>query len=198
MRRILLPLLTAALLTLPATASADTFTLDKAHTHVGFKVKHLGVSWVKGEFEDFSGTIEWDPANPDQMSIDVTVKVKSINTDNGMRDDHLRSDDFFNAKKFPDMTFKSTGSKRDGEILYVFGDLTIRETTQEVVLKVTGPTDSVKDPFSPAIKRGASGTAEIEDRFAFGLKWDKATEAGGLVVGRAIFIEIEAELVQKK
>lgn len=203
MNRTLLSLLLAAAVTLPtliapSDAAADTFVMDANHTHVGFKVKHLGVSWVRGEFTDFAGSVVWDPATPDVMEIDVTVKVKSIDTGTTMRDDHLRSDDFFNAKKFPEMTFKSKSSKRDGDTLVVLGDLTIRDVTQEVALYVSGPSDEIKDPFSPQIKRGASGEAKIEDRMAFGLKWGKVTEAGGLVVGKEIFIEIEAELIKKK
>ena len=200
MTRLLLSLAAAALmlpaLLAPSSAAAEEYTLDGAHSTVGFKVRHLGVSWVKGEFQDFSGKVVWDPASPGEMSVDVSVKVKSIDTDNKMRDDHLRSDDFFNAKAFPVMTFKSkSSSKVDGGI-DVVGDLTIRDVTKEVVLHVTDPTDEVKDPFTPAMKRGASGTAKVLDRKEFGLKYGALTEAGGLIVGSEIHIEIEAELTR--
>ncbi len=203
MNRLFLSLLLAAAVAVPAlaapsTASADTFVMDPNHTNVGFKIKHLGVSWVRGEFTQFNGTVVWDPENPDTIELDVSVKIKSIDTGNTMRDDHLKSDDFFNAKQFPNMTFKSTSSKRDGDELVVLGDLTIRDVTQEVEMRISGPSAEIKDPFSPALKRGASGTATIEDRMAFGLKWGKLTEAGGLVVGKQVFIEIEAELIKKK
>jgi polyisoprenoid-binding protein YceI len=203
MNRTLLSLLLAAAVAVPAlaapsTASADTFVMDPNHTFIGFKIRHLGVSWVRGEFKKFRGTIVWDPADPDTIEIDVSIDIKSLTTDNKMRDDHLKSGDFFKAKEFPAMTYKSKKSWRDGDELVVLGDLTIRDVTLEVEMRIMGPSDEIKDPFSATIKRGASATATIEDRMAFGLEWGKLTEAGGLVVGKEVIIEIEAELNKKK
>jgi len=200
MQRLLLitlsALLATALVALPQTAAADTFKVDAAHTNVGFKVRHLGVSWVRGQFSDVKGTVQWDPASPAEMSMSIEIGVKSIDTSNKTRDTHLKSPDFFNASKFPKMVFQSKSSKAVDGGLEVTGDLTIRDVTREVVLAVEGPTEQVKDPYLGP-KRGASATVRI-NRKDYGLKWGKITEAGSIVVGDEIRIEIETELLVKK
>jgi polyisoprenoid-binding protein YceI len=189
-------LLATALVALPQSAAADTFKIDAAHTHVGFKVRHLGVSWVKGEFSDVKGTVQWDPASPGEMSMTIEIGVRSLDTRNKTRDTHLKSPDFFNAAKFPKMVFQSTSSKAVDGGLEVTGDMTIRDVTREVILTVEGPTEEVKDPYLGP-KRGASATTRLS-RKDYGLKWSKITEAGSIVVGNEIRIEIETELLVKK
>jgi polyisoprenoid-binding protein YceI len=198
MHRLFATILLAATLCLaglvgPRSAVADTFKMDAAHTHVGFKVRHMGVSWVKGQFAEVSGTVEWSPESPDDISLDITIDVKSIDTRNKTRDTHLRSPDFFAAAKHPKMTYVSKSSVKTETGYDVTGDLTIRGVAKEVVLHVEGPTDEVKDPFVGK-KRGASATAEV-NRKDFGLKWNKVTEMGSIVVGDVVRIEIETELL---
>lgn len=120
-----------------ASAATETYTIDPVHSSVGFNIRHF-VSKVPGKFNKFTGTITVDRANPEKSSAEATIDVASIDTDNQKRDDHLRSADFFDATKYPTMTFKSTSWKKTGEDTYdVTGDLTIKDVTKPVVLKVT-------------------------------------------------------------
>jgi polyisoprenoid-binding protein YceI len=134
----LLPLaVLAGSLSTTAAAAVDTYTIDPSHSSVGFTVRHF-VSKVPGRFTTFSGTIAVDPANPANNSAEATIAIKSINTESQKRDDHLRSPDFFDAAKYPTMTFKSTAWKKTGENTYdVTGDLTLKDVTKSVVLKLT-------------------------------------------------------------
>ena len=180
----------------PSLAHAATYVIDAAHTEVGFKVKHLLVSNVRGRFAKFDGKIELNEKDVTKSVVDVTIDVNSINTGNEKRDGHLKSPDFFDAAKHPSMTFKSTKVEdAGGGKLKVTGDLTIRGTTKKVVLDVEGPTAEVKDPWGNK-KRGVSASAKIS-RKAFGLRWNKLTEAGGAVVGDEVTILLEVELNAK-
>src|SRR5580692_11989347 len=124
------------LLIIQSASAADTFAIDKAHSSIGFQVRHL-FSNVPGKFDDFTGTIQFDEANPEQSSVEVNIKTASIDTGVKMRDDDLRSPNFFDATKFPETTFKSTSVKRTGEnTADVTGNLTMHGVTKEVVLKV--------------------------------------------------------------
>src|SRR6202051_5134383 len=126
----------SALLIAHSAFAADTYAFDKAHSSVGFQIRHL-FSNVTGKFDDFTGTIQDDEANPEQSSVEVTIKTASIDTGVKMRDDDLRSPNFFDAAKFPEITFKSTSVKRSGEnTADVTGNLTMHGVTKEVVLKV--------------------------------------------------------------
>jgi len=174
-------LLSAALgLTLVASgASAETtWKLDNAHSAVKFSVTHMVIAEVPGNFREFDVTFTQKGSTDFAgSSLAATIKTASINTDNEGRDKHLRSDDFFNAEKFPAITFKSTSFEKTGTDTYIIkGELTIRDVTKPVVL--TGRyTGTVKDPWGNT-KIGFKATTAI-NRFDYGLKWNKALEAGG-------------------
>ncbi len=186
----------AAALAMPGFAQAATFDIDGAHSTVGFKIRHLMVSWVNGKFGKFSGTFDYDAKNPAATVINASIDVESISTDNTDRDNHLRSPDFFDTAKFKTMEFKSkkaTKAGKDG--LKVTGDLTLHGVTKEVVLDVTGLTAPVKDPWGQT-KIGASATTKI-NRKDFGLVWGKVLETGGAVVGDEVQISLDIEGTQK-
>lgn len=173
-------------------ASAATYKIDPVHSEIGFSVKHLMVSTVRGEFTKFEGTVDYDPANVAASKVDVTIDAASIDTSNEKRDAHLTSPDFFDAGKFPQITFRSKKVEGAPGALKVTGDLTMHGTTKEVVLDVEGPTDEIKDPFGRTV-RGVSATTKI-DRRDFGLTWNKALEAGGVMVGDEVKISLDLEL----
>ncbi len=180
----------------PVLAGAATYQIDSDHTSAQFKVRHLMVSNVKGEFSRISGTIVIDDQDISRSKVDVKIDVAAINTGISKRDEHLRSADFFDLAKYPVMTFVGKKVKRSGDgQLKVTGDLTIRGITREVVLDVEGPTAEVKDPWG-LVRRGASATTKI-NRKDFGLTWNKALEAGGVAVGDEVAITIEVEMVKK-
>jgi polyisoprenoid-binding protein YceI len=170
-----------------------SYNIDSAHTAANFTVRHMMVTNVRGGFEKVSGTLNFDPANPATSSVDVTIDVASINTGVADRDNHLRSADFFEAEKYPAITFKSTKVEPTGDnTAKVTGDLTIRDVTKSVVLDVEflGQTAS---PFGDTrIGFEASTAVNRED---FGLTWNVALEAGGVLVGKDIKISIDAEAI---
>lgn len=186
-------------LTLPgaALAAETTWQLDTAHTDVGFRVRHMMVSDVKGRFNEFSGTVKLDEKDiAKSLDIDVVIQAKSIDTNQQKRDDHLRSADFFEVEKHPTLKFvsKKGATKKVGKGKYkVAGDLTIRGVTKPVTLDVEGFEDSYVDPWGNA-HRGGTATAVIK-RKDFGLTWNKALEKGGVLVGEDVKIVLEIELV---
>ena len=197
MKRIITTLSTIIALSLPGLAAASGWTIDQDHSNVGFKVKHLMVSNVKGEFRSFNGTLEIDDKDVTKSKVAVTIETPSITTGVTKRDDHLKSPDFFDVAKYPTMTFVSKKVKKAGnDKLKVYGDLTLHGVTKEVILDVEGPTKAFKDPWGN-IKRGASATTKI-NRKDFGLTWNAAIESGGVVVGDEVTISLEVELLQKK
>jgi polyisoprenoid-binding protein YceI len=141
--------------------------------------------------------IEFKPGNPASVRADIAIETKTINTRNDRRDNHLRSDDFFNAEKFPAITFRSKPAKnvKPGSFELV-GDLTIRDVTREVVLTVEGPSQPIKDPQGNR-RVGANATTTI-NRKDFGVNWNRAIEAGGVVVGDEVKINIEVQAIEKK
>lgn len=182
---------------LPGLAAAETWVIDTAHTVSGFTVKHMMITNVTGVFEVTKGTIEYKPGEPASVKADITVETKSVNTRISRRDDDLRSDNFFSAEKFPTLVFKSKrvqNVRADGFDLV--GDLTIRDVTREVVLKVEGPTGPVRDPQGNR-RVGANASTTI-NRKDFGITWHRAIEAGGVVVGDEVRINIDIEAVEKK
>lgn len=197
MKRIIASVATIIALALPVIASAATWTIDSEHSSVGFKVRHMMVSNVKGEFEKKSGTVEIDDKDITRSKVNVTIDTASINTNVQKRDDHLKSADFFDVAKYPTMTFVSKKVVKAGkERLKVTGDLTLHGVTREVVLDVEGPTAESKDPWGN-IRRGASATARI-NRKDFGLVWNAALETGGVAVGEEVTISLEIEMIKKK
>lgn len=174
---------------------ATAWQLDPDHTGIHFKVRHLMVSSVRGDFEKFTGKVEYDEKNILKSTAEVTIDAASINTRIAKRDEHLRSPDFLDVAKHPSITFKSTGvRKAKGGKLEMTGDLTIRGVTRPVVLKVEGPTQIAKDPWGN-LRVGGSATAKI-NRKDFGLVWNKALETGGVAVGDEVEITIDLELVK--
>jgi polyisoprenoid-binding protein YceI len=185
----------AAVLLSPAVGNAQTWVLDADHTSVGFKVRHLMVSNVKGEFRSFRGTVETDERDVTLSKMSVTIDAASVNTGVKQRDDHLRSADFLDAQKYPAMTFVSERIAKAGERLIINGKLTIHGVTRPVSLDVEGLTPATVDPWG-GVRRGATAVGKI-NRKDFGLTWNKALEAGGVVVGDEVYIILEVEMVRK-
>jgi polyisoprenoid-binding protein YceI len=180
----------------PLVVHADTWQIDPAHTNVEFTVRHLMISNVKGQFEKTTGTINSDPANLASSSIDASIDASSINTRVDMRDGHLKSPDFLDVAKYPTITFKSTKVEADGPGKWkVTGDLTLHGVTKPVVLAVEATGTPIKDPMGKT-RAGASASTKI-DRRDFGLIWNKALEAGGVVVGDEIAISIDLEAIKQ-
>lgn len=174
--------------------ASGTYGLDVSHSHVGFVVRHLMVAKVRGRFAAFTGTVDIadDPA---ASSVHVDIDVASIDTRDEQRDGHLRSADFFDADNHPQMSFRSTKvAHASGDRWLVDGDLTIRGVTKPVQLTVEFEGAAV-DPWGNA-KIGFSATGEL-DREAFGLTWNQSLETGGVLVGKTVKLEIEAELVRQ-
>ena len=171
-------------------AQAGTWAVDKPHTNVKFSVAHLVISDVDGNFKSFDGTMESSKPDFSDAKITFTADVSSINTDNEMRDNHLKSDDFFNAAKFPQIKFVSTSFTPLGDNKYkLVGNLTIRDVTKSVTFDVKYGGTVVAMGGTHA---GFKATTKI-DRFDYNLKWSKATEAGGLVAGKDVEITINAD-----
>jgi len=177
-------------------AIAGTWQIDADHSTVGFKVKHLMVSTVTGSFPKFSGTVEINDTDITKSKVNVSIDVASIYTGVTKRDEHLRSPDFFDVAKYPNMTFVSTAVKASGKgKLLVTGNLTLHGVTKSVVLEVEGPSSVIKDPWGNS-KRGTSALTVI-NRKDFGLTWNAALETGGVVVGEEVTIFLELEMIQK-
>jgi polyisoprenoid-binding protein YceI len=174
------------------TASAQTkWTVDKGHSNVKFSVTHMVVSEMEGTFKVFDGTMEHTKPDFSDAKVNFSIDVASVNTDNERRDGHLKSDDFFNVEKFPKMTFVSTSVKPLGGNKYqMAGNLTIRDVTKPVVFDVThgGVLNT-----SRGAKAGFKATTKI-NRFDYNLKWDRATETGGLVVDKEVTIQVNVEM----
>ncbi len=196
MRRIITALGTIIALALPALAFATTWTIDPDHTYIGFKVKHLMVTNVKGSFVKHNGVVEINEKDITKSKVEISIDTNSINTNVQKRDEHLRSADFFDVAKYPTMTFVSKKVAKVGkDKLKVTGDLTLRGITKQVVLDVTGPTKEVKDPWG-MIRKGASATTTI-NRKDFGLVWNAALETGGVAVGDEVTVNLEIEMIKK-
>jgi polyisoprenoid-binding protein YceI len=195
MKRIIATITSIITLALPALALAASWNIDPDHSNIGFKVRHLMVSNVKGSFEKVSGTVDINDKDITKSKVEVTIDTTSINTNVQKRDEHLRSPDFFDVAKFPTMTFVSKKVAKAGkDKLKVTGDLTLHGVTKEVVLDVEGPAKESKDPWGN-LRRGASATTKI-NRKDFGLVWNKALETGGVAVGEEVLITLEIELIK--
>lgn len=169
--------------------------IDFAHSGIGFSVRHMMISKVRGQFEKFSGHVNFDENDPTQTAVDITIEISSINTRDGQRDNHLRSADFFDAANYPVMAFKSKQveqlSDDEGRLV---GDLTIRGVTKEVALDVEYAGQS-KSPWGTT-SAGFTATATI-NRKDWGLNWNQALETGGVLVGEKVQISIELELIKQ-
>jgi polyisoprenoid-binding protein YceI len=196
MKKNLLSVALAAVLGVTSlSALAESWTVDAAHSTVGFSVRHMMVSNVKGAFGKFTASVDGSPADPTTAKISATIEIASVDTRDTKRDDHLRSADFFDAAKFPQMTFTSTKvEKVSATTAKVTGDLTLRGVTKPVVLDVEY-TQPVKTPWGKSVV-GATATGKIS-RKDFGVAWSKTLDGGGLVVGDDVTIQIELELGAK-
>jgi polyisoprenoid-binding protein YceI len=179
---------------LPQT-STTTWNIDPAHSVAEFKVKHMMIANVKGQFSKVSGVLVRDESNPANDRVEATIEAASIHTRDEQRDAHLKSADFFHVEKFPTLHFKSTGIKVVGEgELSVEGDLTIRGVTRKVRFAVEGPTLPTKDPWGNT--RVAISASTKINRKDFGLTWNAALETGGILVGDDVTITLDAEFVK--
>jgi len=189
-------LIAVLFLTAGLTFAQTKWSFDKAHSEIGFSVTHLIISEVDGHFDNFEGNVTTNGKNFEDAKIEFTAETNSINTNNEQRDNHLKNDDFFNASKYPEMIFVSKSFKKvDGNKYKLVGNLTIRNTTKEVVLNVKH-NGTIVDPWGNT-KAGFKVTGEI-NRFDFGLKWNALMEAGGAVVGETVDLEINIELTKEK
>jgi polyisoprenoid-binding protein YceI len=177
--------------------SAQTkWTVDKSHTKVQFSVSHMVISDVSGNFKNFDAYVETNGDDFENAKIDFWADVNSINTENEGRDKHLKSDDFFNAEKFPKIIFKGKSMKKTGEGKYqLTGDFTMRDVTKEITLDVLYR-GMVKDAWGNT-KAGFKITGEV-NRFDYNLKWNGLVETGGLVVGKTVSLLIDIELQKIK
>jgi polyisoprenoid-binding protein YceI len=181
-------------LTTPQTATA-TWNLDPVHSVAEFKVKHMMISNVKGQFTAVTGAMTLNESDLTNSAIEASIEAASINTRDAQRDAHLKSADFFDVEKFPTLSFKSTRVTPigDGE-LAVEGDLTIHGVTRKALFAVEGPTPPAKDPWGN-VRVGLSATTKIH-RKDFGLTWNAALEAGGILVGEEVIITLDVQFVK--
>lgn len=169
-----------------------TLNIDPSHSEIMFQVKHMMFAKVKGSFETFSGTIQLDPQDLTKSSVSVDVEPSSINTRDANRDAHLRSQDFFGVEQNPTMTFRSTRIEADGDDYKVYGDLTMNGTTKEIVLDAEFNGKGVS-PMGPTVYAfSAEGKVNRKD---WGMEWNAALEAGGVLVSDEVKIEVEVEAI---
>lgn len=170
-----------------------TWNIDSAHSEVGFAVRHMMISTVRGKFTKFEGDVTLDPGKLEEAKVTARIDAASIDTGEEKRDGHLRSADFLDVANYPTLTFTSTRVKRSGDDVEVTGNLKIKDQEHAVTLKgeVTGPS---KDPWG-GTRVGFSLSGEI-DRETFGLTWNQALETGGVLVAKKVKLVLEVQLVQ--
>jgi polyisoprenoid-binding protein YceI len=197
MQRLFSSLLTAAVVALgaPAFAQTATWNIDTAHSAATFAVRHMMLSTVRGEFGKLSGTVQFDGKDVKTVQAEATIDANSIDTREAKRNEHLKSADFFDTAKFPTITFKSRRAEpvSAGRFRLV-GDLTMRGVTKEVTLDVEGPSAELKDQRGNT-RIGATATTKI-NRQDYGVSWNRALDAGGVVVGDEITVTIDLELIK--
>ena len=197
MKRLLASLAAIFALSLPALAGATTWNIDSDHSNIGFKVRHLMVSNVKGSFEKKSGVVTINDKDITKSKVEVSIDTASVNTNVAKRDEHLRSPDFFDVARYPTMTFVSKRVAKAGKgKLKVTGDLTLHGITREVVLDVEGLSKESKDPWGN-IRSGTVASTTI-NRKDFGLVYNSVLETGGVAVGEEVAISLEIEMIKAK
>jgi polyisoprenoid-binding protein YceI len=187
-----------AVLLVSSAASAQTFwAIDKSHSAIKFSVQHMMVAETEGKFKMYEGNVNAKGEDFTDAVITFAVDVASVNTDDEKRDGHLKSDDFFNAEKYPKMTFKSTSMKKGAgkNEFILMGDLTIRDVTKKVTL-VANFGGVTKDPWGNT-RAGFKITGSV-NRIEYGLKWNAALEAGGIAVSETVNIMCNVELIKQK
>jgi len=171
-----------------------TWTLDPAHTRIGFVARHAMVTKVRGSFNEFEGTAAFDGANPAKSHAEVTIKAASIDTRNAQRDEHLRSNDFLAMQEHPEITFTSTGARQvDDTTFELTGDLTIRGVTKSVTIPFTFE-GAATDPFGN-LRAGFEGSVAI-NRKDWGVNWNAALEGGGVLVSDKVTLEFEVSAIK--
>ena len=178
-----------------APGTVTTWKIDAAHSSAEFKVKHMMISNVKGKFSGLSGVLKLDETDYTHSVVEASIPVATIATGDDKRDEHLKGGDFFDAEKFPAMTFKSTNIESVGGGDYeVTGDLTIHGVTKSVVLKLEDVSEPSKDPWGNH-RIGLSGTTKI-NRTDFGLTFNAPLETGGVLVGEEVTISLDVEFIK--
>ena len=178
-----------------AQAETARYNVDPEHSTIEFRVAHMVISKTTGHFKDYSGFIEMDPEAQTVKTIEATIKTASVNTNHEKRDTHLRTPDFFDAEKYPTMTYKLKQYHKNGEHYTAVGDLTLRGVTKEITL--TGNFNGVtKDPWGN-VRAGFNAEGKL-NRKDFGMVWNKALDSGGLVVGDEVHIKLDIECIKAK
>ena len=189
-QRLFAPVALVAILS--STAQAAPWKIDQSHSVASFKIKHMMVSNVTGTVSGVKGMVDLDDSDISKSKVVATLDAASINTGDQKRDEHLRSPDFFNVAKNPEIKFESKSIVKDGQNLKVTGLLTLNGITKEVVLTAEAPTAAVKSPFGDQ-RRGISAQTKI-NRKDFGIVWNKALDGGGVVVGEDVTIQLDIQL----
>jgi polyisoprenoid-binding protein YceI len=183
---------TLALLLMAPAARAETWTIDTTHSYLTFKVRHF-FSNTKGSFDEWGGTIQFDPAKPTEGSVTVEVKTATIDTKDEKRDEHLRSKDFFDVENHPTMTFESTGVRKTEDGMILVGNFTLLGVTKEIEIPIeiygAGP-----DAWG-GTRAGFAGEVKI-NRKDYGMVWNKALDTGGAILGDDVTVEMEIEAVK--
>jgi polyisoprenoid-binding protein YceI len=176
------------------TELTGTYTLDPAHTRIGFVARHAMVTKVRGSFDEFTGTAVLDGANPANSRVEVTIEAASIDTRNAQRDEHLRGNDFLAMQEYPKISFASTGVRQAGETTFeVTGDLTIKGVTNEITIPFEFE-GAAKDPFGNE-RVGFEGSVTI-NRKDYGVTWNAALEGGGVLVSDKVTLEFEISAIK--
>ncbi|HEY6489407.1 MAG: YceI family protein [Terracidiphilus sp.] len=179
----------------PATAAITTWNIDPAHSAAEFKVKHMMISNVKGNFSGITGVLKLNEADSSQSSVEATIPVPTLTTGDNQRDGHLKSADFFDAEKYPTFTFKSSHVNRHAPGAHkVAGELTLHGVTRAVTFDVEGPSEPGKDPWGNT-RIGLTATAKV-NRKDFGLTWNAALETGGVLVGEDVVLTLDVQFIK--
>ena len=178
-------------------AHSASWSIDSSHTSVAFKIRHLGVSWVRGEFRSFNGQVEYDPKKISKTKVSVSIDAKSVDTRNERRDAHLRNSDFFDVEKHPKIEFESTkiiNIQKDS--FDMVGNLKIRGITKQIKIRVSEISSELKRKGRRS-KMGASGQTSF-NRKDFNVSWNRFLDSGGLVLSETVYIYLEIELNKMK
>lgn len=171
-----------------------TYQIDPKHSAVHFQVRHMNIAFVKGEFGNVTGTVEFDPDKPEASNVDISIEVASLYTRDAQRDGHIKTPDILNAEAFPAITFKSKKVTKAGSGYAVVGDLTLRGATKEATLDVASVSDEVTDPWTLK-RRGVTASAKIS-RSAFGMGWNMELPGVGPMVSDEVAVTIDLEITR--
>jgi polyisoprenoid-binding protein YceI len=171
-----------------------TYQVDPKHSAAHFQVRHMTIAFVKGEFGNVTGTVNFDPATPEAASVDVSIEVASLYTRDAQRDGHMKTPDILDAEAHPAVTFKSKSVSKSGAGYSVVGDLTLRGVTKETTLNVTNVSEEVTDPWTLK-RRGVTANAKIS-RGAFGMGWNMELPGVGAMVSDEVEVSIDIEMTR--